>query len=41
MVELDGVTDADSLGGGIYDFVEEVVVEGRSDAETITGAEVP
>ena len=25
MVELDGVADADSLGGGIYDFLAAVV----------------
>ena len=41
VTELDGVDDADSLGCGIYDLVASVVVEGRSDAEPVTGAEVP
>ena len=41
MVELDGVADADNLGGGIYDFVAAVVVKGRANAEPVTGAEVP
>ena len=41
VVELDGVADADSLGGGIYDFVAAKVVEGQSDAEPVMGAEVP
>ena len=41
MVELDGVANVDNLGGDIYDFVVEVVVEGRSNTEPITGAEVP
>ena len=41
VVELDGVYDADSLGGGIYGVVAAVVVENRADAETVTGAEVP
>ena len=33
VVELNGVADADSLGGGIYKFVALAVVEGRADAE--------
>ena len=41
MVELNGIANADSLGGGIYDFVAEVVVEGRANAESVTCAEVP
>ena len=41
MVELDGVANADSLGGGIYNFVAELVVEGRAKFEPVTGAEVP
>ena len=41
MVELDGIANADSLGGGIYNFVAEVVVEGRANAESVTCAEVP
>ena len=41
MVELDGVTDADIFGGGIYDFMAVVVVEGLANAEPLTGAEVP
>ena len=41
MVELDGVTNADILGGGIYDFVAAVVVEGRANTEPVMGAEVP
>ena len=41
MAELYGVADADSLGCGIYYLVASVVVEGRSDAEPVTGAEVP
>ena len=41
VVELDGVADADSLGGGIYNFVASVVVEGQNDAEAVTGTEVP
>ena len=40
MVELNGVADADSFGGGIYNFMAVVVVEGRANAETVTGAEV-
>ena len=32
MVELDGVANADSIGGGIYNFVGVVVVEGRANA---------
>ena len=27
VVEIEGVADADSLGGGIYEFVAAVVVE--------------
>ena len=41
MVELNGVANADTLGGGIYDFVALVVVEGRANAESVTCAEVP
>ena len=41
MVKLDGAANEDSLGGGIYDFVAEVVVEGRSNAESVTCKEVP
>ena len=41
MVGLDIVANADSLGGGIYDFVSEVVVEGRSNYESVPCAEVP
>ena len=41
MVELDGVANADSIGGGIYDFVTAVLLEGRSNAEFVTCAEVP
>ena len=41
MVELDDVSDADSLGGGIYNFLAALVVEVRDDAEPITGTEVP
>ena len=41
MVELDGIANADSLGGGIYDFVAEVVEEVQANAESITCAEVP
>ena len=41
MVELNGIANADSLGGSIYDFLAEVVVEGRSNAESITFVEVP
>ena len=41
MVELDSVANVDSLGGGIYNFVTEVVVEGRANAESVLCAEVP
>ena len=41
MVESDGVDNADSLGGGIYNFVAELVVEGRAKFKPVTGAEVP
>ena len=41
VVELDGVADVDSLGGGIYNFVAAVVVEVRSNAESVLCAEVP
>ena len=41
MVELDGVVDAGSLGGGIDYCVASVVVEGRSNAESVPCAEVP
>ena len=41
MVELDGVNNADSLGGGIDDFVAEVVVEGQANDESVPCAEVP
>ena len=41
VVELDGVTEADSLGGGIYEFVSSVVVEVQADAEPVMCAEVP
>ena len=41
MVESDGVDNADSLGGGIYNFVAAVVVEVRSNAESVLCAEVP
>ena len=41
VVELDGVADVDSPGGGIYDFVTLVVVEGQADCEPVLGAEVP
>ena len=41
MVELDGVANADSLGGGIYDFVAAVAVKGRANAESVPCAEVP
>ena len=41
VVELYSVIDADSLGGGIYEFVATVVVEGQAYAESITSAEVP
>ena len=40
MVELDGVADADSIGGGIYNFVASVVMEGQSNAKSVTCAEV-
>ena len=40
MCTIDGVADADSLGGGIFNFVAAVVVECRDDDEPITGAEV-
>ena len=41
MVELNGVANTDSLGGGIYNFVAAVVVEGRANAESVLSAEVP
>ena len=41
MVELGSVADAANLGGGIYNFVTSVVVEGQVNAEPVTGAEVP
>ena len=41
MVEIGGVSNVDSLGGGIYDFVAAIVVEGRANAESGTCAEVP
>ena len=41
MVELNGVANADSLGGGIYKFLAAVVVEGRANAESVTCVEVP
>ena len=40
MVEIDGVANADSLGGGIYDFVATVVMEGQANAEYVLCAEV-
>ena len=41
MVELEGVADADSLGGGIYNFVAAAVVDIRANAEPVMGAELP
>ena len=41
MVELDGVANVDSLGGGIYNFLEAGVVEGRYNAESVSFVEVP
>ena len=41
MVELNGVANADSLGGDIEDCVAAVVVEGRANAESVSFAEVP
>ena len=41
MVELDGVANAYSLGGGIYDCVAALVVEGRANAESVPCREVP
>ena len=41
MAELDGDADVDSLGFAIYDLVTLVVVEGRVDADPVTGVEVP
>ena len=41
MVELNVIANADSFGGDIYNFVAEVVVEGRANAESVTCAEVP
>ena len=38
MVELEGVADAARLGCAIYDLAESVVVEGRANAEPVTGA---
>ena len=39
MVEIDGVANADSLGGGIDNCVTAVVVEVRSNAESVPCAE--
>ena len=41
VAELDVVANAYSLGCGDYYLVVSVVVEGRSDSEPVTGAEVP
>ena len=41
MVELDGVANADSLGGGIDNFVSALVVEGQANYESVPCAEVP
>ena len=41
VAELDGVAGMDSLCCVIYDLVTLVVIEGRADAEPVTGVEVP
>ena len=41
MVELDGVANAESLGGGIDDYVSAVLVEGLANAESVPCTEVP
>ena len=41
VVEFDSVANEDILGGGIYDFVPELVVDGRYNAYFFTCREVP
>ena len=41
MVEIDGVANTYSIGGGINNCVAAVVVEGRANSESIPCAEVP
>ena len=41
MVELNGVTNAYGLGGGIEQCVSAVVVEGLANAESVPCAELP
>ena len=41
MVEINGVANADNLGGGIDNFVSAVLVEGRANAESVPCTELP
>ena len=41
MVEINGIADADSLSGGIYDFVAAVVFECQANAEPVMGKRSP